>query len=79
LIVRRNSFGISRLGISISKKLGDAVSRNRVKRYIREVFRKTPSIDALSIDVVVVLKSPADSLDYHRIQREFRTLLSRWA
>ena len=39
LFVRPTETGPTRLGISVSRKVGNAVTRNRVKRYIRETFR----------------------------------------
>jgi ribonuclease P protein component len=46
--------GKSRLGISASKKVGNAVKRNRVKRHIREYFRKSRNMD-LGKDLLVVV------------------------
>src|SRR5580698_583235 len=47
-----NNRGVGRLGIAATKKLGDAVRRNRAKRLIREVFRRNKI--APGLDIVVV-------------------------
>ena len=39
LYAKENTLGYSRLGLSVGKKLGSAVTRNRYKRYLREAFR----------------------------------------
>ena len=54
LFVRPNEFGVGRLGIAATRKLGGAVVRNRAKRLIREVFRRNKI--APGYDIVVVPK-----------------------
>ena len=58
IIYRQNEIGETRLGISVSKKVGGAVIRNRIKRAVREVFRlhRPELFKAKSVDCVVIVK-----------------------
>src|SRR5437764_13610453 len=53
-----------RLGITVSKKVGGAVERNRIKRLVREVFRRNQSVFPAGKDLVVVARRGAGGLDY---------------
>jgi len=61
----------SRLGITATKKFGHAVARNRIKRVIREVFRKNRELAASPIDVVVNVKMGAGEQTYDRLEADF--------
>ena len=52
--VRPNGLGHSRLGISVGRRFGKAVRRNRFKRLVREAFRTSEEIRAAGLDLVVV-------------------------
>ncbi len=55
LVYRLNHLGDSRLGLAVSRKYGNAVQRNRLKRQLRDVFRKshlTADVDILVIPSV---------------------------
>ena len=52
--VRPNALGRSRLGISVGRRFGGAVKRNRLKRLVREAFRTSDEVRAAGLDVVVV-------------------------
>jgi len=54
IIYKKNRLPVSRLGITVSKKVGNAVNRNRIKRVLREFFRLNRDIlpDRLDINVI---------------------------
>jgi len=68
-----------RLGIAASKKIGNAVRRNRIKRLVREVFRVNQQEIGLEADIVVVVKraAPISELNYHLVRNELLPLLDR--
>ena len=51
-----NSLEHVRVGISVSKKIGNAVTRNRVKRQIRSMCRNLIDFNSLSLDIVIIAR-----------------------
>lgn len=62
--------GLRRVGITVTKKVASAVGRNRVKRVVREVFRKNRHLFPEGCDVVVIAKSGASELGYEDVREE---------
>jgi len=62
----------SRLGITVSRKVGGAVVRNRVKRWVRESYRRFPEGRPPSTDLVVIAKPAAAGSTYQAIAAELR-------
>ena len=72
----------SRVGITVTKKIGTAVRRNRVKRLVREAFRLDPALLPDGVDLVVIAKDGAPGLGLADVQTEWagvRKLLQRRA
>ncbi len=53
IIYRNNTLNHARLGLAVSRRYGTAVRRNRLKRILREVFRRHPIRD-LGVDVLAM-------------------------
>jgi ribonuclease P protein component len=77
VVVLTNDHGISRLGISVNKRIGNAVTRNRIKRYIREAFRRNPDLTSQSGDFVFFVRGKRTHIDYSAIQGDIERLLSQ--
>ena len=68
----------SRLGISVPRKVGDAVTRNRVRRRLRELFRRNRRLLAGSpVSLVVHAKPAAASAPFSDLAREYRETVRR--
>ena len=78
IIVRhRPGAGISRLGITVSRKIGGAVQRNRVKRRLREFFRLHYRELPEDSDISVIAKKGAAEIDSGQLAEELGVLV-RW-
>ena len=80
LLVAPNETDHWRLGVVASKQLGDAVSRNRAKRLIREIFRRTPPEgEQPGLDIVVIPRRELFDATYPILEQDYRALFRRSA
>jgi len=75
ILLRRNDEGEKRLGITVSKKVGNAVKRNRIKRLLREYFRLNRDRFPDSMDVVFIARKDISLLKYPEVCRELDDVL----
>jgi ribonuclease P protein component len=71
LFVRENGIGYHRLGLTVSRKVGGAVVRNRIKRLFREIFRRSSVEIPGQYDIVVNAKSGCVGASYIELHAEF--------
>ncbi len=70
VILKQNGLGNTRLGVTVSKRTGNAVKRSRVKRLIREFFRLNKTHLPQGYDIGVIAKKDASYLDLWKIEEE---------
>ena len=68
MYVLENNMDKNRLGISVSKKVGNSVVRHRITRLIRESYRLHENIFNSGLDIVVIARNSASSVSYHEIE-----------
>lgn len=77
LYARRNRSGQNRVGITVSKKLGKAVVRNRVRRRLREVYRLNEEKFQPGWDIVVVARSRAVDATFSKLEEGYLSLAKK--
>ena len=63
-----NSLDRNRLGISVSKKVGNSVVRHRLKRLIKESYRLHENMFNSGLNIVVIARVGAGKADFHQIE-----------
>ena len=74
-----NGLGEPRLGLSVSKKVGSAVTRNGVRRRLKEIFRSSRGGLPGDMDLVVSARPAAADASYQELNDEFSRSLGKIA
>ena len=77
LYARKNRLDHNRVGITVSKKLGKAHIRNRVRRRFREVYRLHEEAFLPGWDIVIVARSRAIAADFGKLTEAFLCLAGK--
>ena len=73
-----NTIGKPRLGLSVSKKVGSAVKRNKVRRRLKEVFRSSMERLSGDLDFVISARPAAAEATFEELNEEFLRSLHRF-
>jgi len=71
MYVKQTDHTGTRIGISVSKKVGNSVVRHHLTRLIRESFRLNEDMLQTGLDIVVVARAAAKESEYKTIERAF--------
>lgn len=77
MYIRKNEMESNRLGISVSKKVGNSVVRHLLCRRAREIFRLTNRYVTKGIDVVIVFRKGADEVSFETLKNSFLKLYKK--
>ena len=77
LYARPNRSQSNRVGITVSKKLGHAVVRNRTRRRIREIYRLHEELFLPGWDIVVVARTRAVDAEFQKLTSAFLSLAKK--
>lgn len=66
-----------KLGISVSKKIGNAVVRNRMKRQIKEIVRHLSHRIKHQIQMIVIVRKPAVEMDYQALEKSMIHIMKK--
>lgn len=77
LYALKNGANINRIGITVSKKFGKSVKRNRIKRLIRENYRLYEMFVKDGYDIIFVARSSETMPDFSDIRKEMKFLLKK--
>ncbi|MEH7112214.1 ribonuclease P protein component [Neobacillus niacini] len=64
-----------RIGLSVSKKLGNAVTRNQIKRYIRQAIFELSDQIVPGNDYVIIARKPAADMDFFEVKKSLTHVL----
>ena len=77
LYARKNRMNTNRVGVTVGKKLGHEVVRNRVRRRLREVYRLNEARFAPGGDIVVVARSRCIKADFQKLTNAYLSLAEK--
>lgn len=77
LVYRKNNTGLLRVGFSVSKKIGNSVMRNRIKRRLRSAFDEVlPTVNS-DYNIIVIARTPIRDSTYAQICESLNYLLKK--
>ncbi|WLR41888.1 ribonuclease P protein component [Bacillus carboniphilus] len=68
-IMERPELSEFRIGLSVSKKIGNAVTRNRIKRLIRQVVLEEKDQLSSGKDYIIIARKPTSQMNYYEVKK----------
>ncbi len=75
LIYLSNDFSFSRMAVVVSKKVGNAVKRNKIKRQMRTLFRRNKSLLKAPLDIIIIAKKEILESSWFTLQGDYFSAL----
>jgi ribonuclease P protein component len=75
LIYLSSASSVSRMAVVVSKKVGNAVKRNKIKRWIRSLFRRNKPLLKHPIDIVIIIKKEILEASWPKLREDYFTAI----
>lgn len=75
LVYLSSASSSSRMAVVVSKKVGNAVKRNKFKRWIRTLFRRNKNLLKDPLDIIIVVKKEIIEASWLRLQEDYLTAI----
>ncbi|MGB8951937.1 MAG: ribonuclease P protein component [Candidatus Aminicenantales bacterium] len=75
LVCLPNSLAFSRMAVVASKKVGNAVTRSRIKRVIRELFRRNKELLTSPLDIIFIAKKNIQNSDWEKVRDQYFSVI----
>lgn len=73
---KKNGYNFNRIGFSVSKKIGKAVTRNKIRRLLKENLKDMNDLEQ-GYDIIFIARIPCADLDFKEIGKSLRHLLRK--
>ena len=77
LYCRKTRFDIYRVGFTVSKKVGNAVVRNKVRRRLKEITRLRPELFQPGRDYIFIARPASAQVSYRELEKDLESLLNK--
>jgi ribonuclease P protein component len=78
LIYNKDSnFDYPRFGVAVGKKIGNAVTRNKIKRQLRMILTTNKNLFKKNKDYIIIVKRSVLSIDYHSLEKSIIDLIEK--
>ncbi len=74
-VLQKEDQDFFRIGLSVSKKIGNAVMRNQIKRYIRQSVLELKDLILPGIDYVIIARKPLAEMDFFEVKKSLTHVL----
>ncbi|MDP4084677.1 MAG: ribonuclease P protein component [Bacillota bacterium] len=74
-VFRKQGQPTFRIGLSVSKKIGNAVTRNKIKRYVRQSIFELKELLYTEYDYVIIARNPTAEMDFFEIKKSLQHVL----
>lgn len=76
IFIKKNNLNISRFGIAVPKKIGNAVVRNKIKRQIKDIIDKNELNILPSMDYVIIMRKEILDSNYQKIREKLISIMT---